>query len=126
MKKYLLLLCTACLFLAFTTPNSTPANYMENTLQTFVVHSFHYETTGSDGHTYYVTLDFNLATQQFGVITAHDVLYPNNELDATLNSGYGDTTGGNGSTIVTTSVSITIDNTSVTISIPDNQYTFDY
>lgn len=92
----------------------------------WVVRTFHDQRDGSDGHTYYVTLDFNLATQAFGVITAHDILTPSTELSVTRNSGSATTLNGNGSTIeVTQSLGLTIDGTSTTITIPTGTYPFD-
>lgn len=120
------------LLLAFTTPtylrNAVSGHHYESILkQSFVVHTFQVEETGSDGHTYLITADFNLATQSFGVITAHDVLYPNTELDLTLNSGTGSTSGGDGSYVqVTAALQLTIDGTSTTLTIPINPYYFIY
>lgn len=92
-----------------------------------MVHTFQQEETGSDGHTYLITADFNLATQLFGVITAHDELYPNTELDVTLNAGIGSTSGGDGSYVqVTTALQLTIDGTSTTLTVPVNPYYFIY
>jgi hypothetical protein len=126
MKKNLFFLFATSLFLAFTpAENVSIENANAQTLKA-IVHSFHVVTTGSDQVSYYVTLDFNLSTQLFGVITAHAESDPYNELDCTLDTGSGTTLGGNGSTIETTGVSISIDNTSITIDIPDDTYTFDY
>lgn len=122
--KNLLSLAAAMLLLAFTPRLSNPVpNHSGSNLQnSFIVQSFHRDgsdVSSSDGHSYYVTLDFNLATQLFGTITAHDVLTPSNELSVTLISGAATTHNGDGSTIdITTALSLSINGTSVTLSIP--------
>lgn len=126
MKKNLFFLFATSLFLAFTPAKDVSIKKVSSQTSHVIVHSFHVVTTGSDAVSYYVTLDFNLSTQSFGVITAHRESSPLDELDATLASGSGSTLGGNGSTIVTTGVVVSIDNTSVTITIPNSTYTFDY
>lgn len=127
MKKNLFFLFATSLLVAFTPAKKAGIENSNAQPTPLIVHSFHVVATGSDAVSYYVTLSFNLSTQTFVAISAHeDVLNPPAELDATLISGTGSTTGGNGSTIETTGVVVSIDNTSITIDIPDRPYTFDY
>jgi len=127
MRKKLFLLFATSLFLAFTpAKNVTIENANAQTLKD-IVHSFHRVNTGSNSVSYYVTLDFNLSTQLFGVITAHAESDPYNELDVTLNSGVGTTLNGNGSTIDITQLGLSIDGTAITITIPSaSGIPFDY
>lgn len=123
MKNFFSFLATLLLlsFIPPTKTNHLPKQQEKKIVKKFIVKSFHRDgsdVTSSDGHSYYVTLDFNLATQAFGVITTHDVLNPTNELDVTLISGTGTTSNGNGSTIDISALSLSINGTSVTLSIP--------
>jgi len=127
MRKNLFLLFATVLFLAFTpAKNVSIENANAQTLKD-IVHSFHKVVTGSDAVSYYVTLDFNLSTQSFGVITAHRESNPLDELDVTRNSSTGTTLNGNGSTIDITQLGLSIDGTSITITIPyETEIPFDY
>lgn len=127
MKKNLFLLFATSLFLAFTPAKNASIKKVSSQTSQVIVHSFHKVVTGSDDVSYYVTLDFNLSTQNFGVITAHAESNPYNELDVTLDSGSGTTLNGNGSTIDITNLDLSIDGTSITLFIPnETEIPFDY
>ncbi len=125
-----MVLCTACLFIAATpAKHITTEKMISETSKPslWIFHTFHKVVLGSDDNSYYVTLDFNLSTQVFGVISAHNVLYPSNELAVTKLSGAGTTVFGNGSTIlVYEELALRVHTTLVTFVIPEDTYTIDY
>lgn len=100
MKKLLFLFSAGLLF-AFTSAKKTGIRKSNAQPTPLIVHTFHKVATGSDAVSYYVTLSFNLSTQSFVAISAHeDVVNPPGELNVTLISGQATTLNGNGSTII--------------------------
>ncbi|RNI39089.1 hypothetical protein EFY79_05435 [Hanamia caeni] len=129
MKTKLFLLFATGLLVAFTPAKKASTEKSNAQPAPLIVHTFHKVETGSDAKSYYVTLAFNLSTQSFAAISAHEnIVNPPGELNVTLTSGQATTLNGNGSTIdITMDLHLSIDGTSITIAIPqESGIPFDY
>lgn len=99
MKKILMVLFTACLFIAGK-PGDTPLKALANK-SNFIIREWQIIRTASDANTYVITGDFNLTTQTFGnVITAHKVGIPWPEYSCSLSSSVDGVTWGTPATYI--------------------------